>query len=128
MSDDGSGDETDSEADYENAPHIHVLSPFTPAQAKEAWTQQRGLCRVSKMPMTSKSGLYAPVATHRVFGDASAPPIIVCKAVHEMRDATGLAGRSFANSSSCSRQGAPPSTGRRDAGVFVFAPRIYTTS
>ena len=91
-------DSTDSESDYlDSIPYID-LAQLPEKIVVKAWREQRGICRITGIPMSGKSGLYSPVATLRVFTmqPRERNIIVVCRVIHEMREATTLPWRQFA--------------------------------
>ena len=93
-----SDDSTDSESDYQNSTPYIDYGPYSQKDVLKAWKAQRGICRITGVPMSGKTGLYSPLATLRVF---SKPPtadnvIVVCRVIHEMRNGTTLPWRQFA--------------------------------
>ena len=95
---DSGSDSTDSENDY--SPHISFvdLNGVSEKLVANAWVRQRGLCRISGMPMSGKTGLYSPIASLRVFknGVKDGNVIVVCRVIYEMRNATTLPWKQFA--------------------------------
>lgn len=96
----GSGSEsTDSENDYNpNSLSFVDLNGVPDKLVADAWVKQRGLCRISGMPMSGKTGLYSPIACLRVFKDGirKGNVIVVCRVIYEMRSATTLPWKQFA--------------------------------
>lgn len=97
--DDSDCDEsTDSEADYQSSAPFIDLNGYPESKVKKSWRSQRGICRITGVPLSGKSGLYSPIATLRVFSKKADEDniIVVCRVVHEMRTATSLPWRQFA--------------------------------
>lgn len=97
--DDDSDDEsTDSETDYQSSAPFIDLNGYPESKVKKSWRSQRGICRITGVPLSGKSGLYSPIATLRVFTKKADEDniIVVCRVVHEMRSATSLPWRQFA--------------------------------
>lgn len=97
---DMSDQSTDSEGDYapDTCTSFVDMNKLPEKLVGNAWVRQRGLCRISGMPMSGKTGLYSPVATVRVFGKGPCEDniIIVCRVIYEMRQATTLPWKQFA--------------------------------
>lgn len=89
---------TDSETDYHSSAPFIDLNGYPESKVKKSWRSQRGICRISGVPLSGKSGLYSPVATLRVFTKKPDEDniIVVCRVVHEMQTATSLPWRQFA--------------------------------
>lgn len=99
VSEEDSGSEsTDSENDYNANLSFVDMNGISEKLVATAWVKQRGLCRISGMPMSGKTGLYCPVASLRVFknGVQDGNIIVVCRVIHEMRNATTLPWKQFA--------------------------------
>ena len=91
-------DSTDSETDYRDSTPFIDFAGISEKVVIKSWREQRGICRITGTPMSGKTGLYSPVATLRVF---TRPPaegnvIVVCRVINEMRTATNLPWRQFA--------------------------------
>ena len=101
VDDDSDGDTTDSECDYE----LHQ-SEFSGLSRKyglpddvviDLWKAQRGLCRLSDLPMVFAKGHYectiAPRVVTRPISQENA--VMVCKVIEDMRQATDLPWKAF---------------------------------
>lgn len=90
-------DSTDSESDYQSSAPFIDFNGYPEKQVKKSWRSQRGICRISGIPLSGKNGLYSPIATLRVFTKKPDEDniIVVCRVIHEMRSATSLPWRQF---------------------------------
>ena len=101
--DDGdSGNSTDSEDDYEilekNIDRLVKQSGLKGAVVLDLWKAQRGLCRLSDLPMTfTGSGIYDCVISPRVVTKpiSEQNAVMVCRVAEEMRKVTNLPWKAF---------------------------------
>lgn len=94
---DSDDESTDSETDYQSSAPFIDLNGYPENKVKKSWRSQRGICRITGVPLSGKNGLYSPIATLRVFTKKADEDniIVVCRVVHEMRTATSLPWRQF---------------------------------
>ena len=94
-----SGAETDSDDDYElNNDEITELVESSGLDGEvilDLWKAQRGLCRVSDLPMSQ--GLYQPTIAPRIVNQkiSKTNAIMVCRVVEQMRSSTSLSWKTF---------------------------------
>ena len=92
---------TDSEDDYElTNEEISILTSESGLMGDvvlDLWKAQRGLCRVSDLPMNFNQGFYratiVPRLVHKPISDKNA--VMVCEIVSKMREVTDLPWKAF---------------------------------
>ena len=92
---------TDSEDDYELsqevASNLSSESGLPLNLVIDLWKSQRGICRLSDIPMTTDNGLYSCVIAPRIVTKAisESNACMVCNVVNSMREVTGLPWKPF---------------------------------
>ena len=92
--------ETDSDDEYNiSIDDLRALSTNNISELvlQAVYKKQCGMCRISKIPFTNDNGPYSAVAVPRVFyrefDDTNV--ILVCKALHTMRESLDMPWRKF---------------------------------
>lgn len=94
-------DSTDSEEDYdlsdEHTTYLTTASGLNNDVVLDLWKSQRGLCRVSDLPMSFTNGFYRATIRPRIVSKAVSDTnaIMVCEVVANMQQITGLPWKSF---------------------------------
>ena len=91
--------ETDSDAEYEVDTDTlkKCKGPVTAAAFRETYVKQRGLCRISGMPLSDEDGMYKPTVVPRILSReiSDANHMIVASVIQKLHAGSGLKWRPF---------------------------------